>query len=100
MNIQELSNKTESNPLIIHINPIGLVRMGSNNEDIFLNLNSVLNEIQDCNGNVAIPVYSYSYAKNEIFDVHADISKMRSEFNWIPKISLKKGLGITYNSFR
>ena len=38
--------------------------------------------------------------KNEIFDVHADISKMRSEFNWIPKISLKKGLGITYNSFR
>jgi aminoglycoside N3'-acetyltransferase len=69
LNIQELSNKTESNPLIIHINPIGLVRMGSNNEDIFLNLNSVLNEIQDCNGNVAIPVYSYSYAKNEIFDV-------------------------------
>ena len=35
--------------------------------------------------------------KNEIPDIRANISKMKSEFNWKPQISLKTGLGITYN---
>ncbi|AJW71819.1 NAD-dependent epimerase/dehydratase family protein [Nitrosopumilus adriaticus] len=37
--------------------------------------------------------------KNEISDICANISKMKSDFNWKPKISLKKGLEITYNSY-
>ena len=69
MNIQELSNKTKDNPLIIHINPIGLIRMGVDIEDSFMNLNTFLNRIENCNGNVAIPTYSYSYTKKETFDV-------------------------------
>lgn len=35
--------------------------------------------------------------KNEIEDIRANISKMKSEFNWKPQISLKEGLQITYN---
>ena len=37
--------------------------------------------------------------KNESLDVYADISKMKSEFNWKPQISIKKGLAITYNYY-
>lgn len=37
--------------------------------------------------------------KNEISDVRANISKMKSEFNWKPQISLKRGLEITYNHY-
>ncbi len=35
--------------------------------------------------------------KNEIPDVRANISKMKSEFDWKPQISLKRGLEITHN---
>ena len=35
--------------------------------------------------------------KNEIMNIQANISKMKKEFNWETKISLKKGLEITYN---
>jgi len=38
--------------------------------------------------------------KNEIFDIRADISKMKSEFDWKPRISLKRGLEITHNAFK
>jgi len=37
--------------------------------------------------------------KNEIMNIQANISKMKKEFNWETKISLKKGLEITYNHY-
>jgi aminoglycoside 3-N-acetyltransferase len=67
--IKELSDNTKNRPIIIHINPLGLLRIGLNNEDRFSNLNVILNQIQSNGGNVAIPVYSYSYAKNEVYDI-------------------------------
>ncbi|BDQ31822.1 NAD-dependent dehydratase [Nitrosopumilus zosterae] len=37
--------------------------------------------------------------KNEISDIYANITKMKSEFNWKPQVSLKRGLEITYNYY-
>ena len=37
--------------------------------------------------------------ENDVLDIYADISKMKSHFNWKPKVSLKKGLEITYNYY-
>ena len=37
--------------------------------------------------------------KNDMLDICADISKMNSDFNWKPKILLKKGLEITYKYY-
>jgi nucleoside-diphosphate-sugar epimerase len=37
--------------------------------------------------------------KNEIMNVQANISKMKKDFNWETKVSLKKGLEITYNHY-
>ena len=62
---QEIANNTKYKPLIIHINPIGLLRTGNDNAERFLNLHNTLNEIQNKGGNIAIPSYSYTYTKNK-----------------------------------
>jgi aminoglycoside N3'-acetyltransferase len=69
LTIQEVANNTKYEPLIIHINPLGLFRMGDSNKERFLHLNIVLNKIQKNGGNIATPAYSYSYTKNEIYDI-------------------------------
>jgi aminoglycoside 3-N-acetyltransferase len=66
---EELSSNIQHTPLIIHINPIGLIRTGKNNVSRFLKLNTVLNKIKDYGGNMAVPAYSYTYTKNEIYDL-------------------------------
>ena len=55
-----LSHKTKSNPLIVHINPVGLFRMARSNKERFEKFNIMLNEVQNNGGNIAIPTYSYS----------------------------------------
>ena len=65
---KEFSKKTKENPMSIHINPIGLLRMGISNEERFSKFNSFLQEVERENGNVAIPTYSYSFVKNEIYN--------------------------------
>ena len=37
--------------------------------------------------------------ENEISEIYADISKMRTEFGWEPQVSLDRGLEITYNHY-
>lgn len=37
--------------------------------------------------------------KNDVLEVCANISKMNSQFNWKPQVSLKKGLEITYKHY-
>ena len=64
-----LSHKTKSNPLIVHINPVGLFRMARSNKERFEKFNIMLNEVQNNGGNIAIPTYSYSYTKKEVYDV-------------------------------
>ena len=66
---RDFSQTIKHNPLIIHINLLGLFRMAPNNRERFLKFNVLLNEIQDFGGNIAIPTYSYTYTKNEIYDV-------------------------------
>ena len=69
MKIPTIASKTKNNPLIIHINPIGLIRLGHNNEERFNKFNAILNDIQNSGGNIAIPTYSYSYAQNKLYDM-------------------------------
>jgi len=69
MNSSEIAEKTKKNALFMHINPIGLIRMGSNNEERLNNFNIFLNDIQTAGGNIAIPSYSYSYTKSEIYNI-------------------------------
>ena len=70
MTLDEVANKTKNNPLSIHTNPLGLFGLGGNNiDEIFEKFNFILNQIENKGGNVAIPTYSYTYTKNETFDI-------------------------------
>jgi aminoglycoside 3-N-acetyltransferase len=69
ISLLELALKITTNPLIIHINPIGMLRIANSNLERFEKLNSIFIEIQNYGGNLAIPTYSYSYTNNEIYDV-------------------------------
>ena len=76
ISIQELSNRTKNHPLIIHINPLGLLRIEKSNIDRFSSLNTLLNRVQDCGGNIAIPSYSYTYTKNEVYKISSTPSEL------------------------
>ena len=69
MTLKDISQKTKNKPMFMHINPIGLLRLGRTNEQRFEAFNNILNKLQNKGGNVAIPSYSYSFAKKDIYDI-------------------------------
>ncbi len=73
-----VSDNIKDNPLLLHISPIGLFRMGSSNKERFNKFHSFLNDVKYSGGNIAIPVYSYSYTKNKVFDVNNTPSSLES----------------------
>ena len=90
MKIPTIASKTKNNPLIIHINPIGLIRLGHNNEERFNKFNTILNDIQNSGGNIAIPTYSYSYARNELYDMRNTPSNLDVVSEYLRKKNVLK----------
>jgi len=64
---------------------------------------SVENVVKNCldisNKKLKIISSKEKRRENEITEVQANISKMKKDFNWKTKISLKKGLEMTYNHY-
>ena len=80
--MKELASCLRRAPLMLHINPVGLIRLGANNIERYSNLNVILNNIQKNGGNIAVPAYSYSYTKKEIYNIRntpSDLNEI-SEF--------------------
>jgi aminoglycoside N3'-acetyltransferase len=71
-----IAEKTAQHPMVIHINPIGLFRLGRNNKERFENFNSLLLSIEKYGGNILIPTYSYSYSSNELYNPLETPSKL------------------------
>jgi len=90
MTISTVASKTKNNPLIIHINPVGLFRLGHNNEERFNKFNTVLNDIQNSGGNIAIPTYSYSYAQNKLYDMRNTPSNLDEVSEYLRKKNVIK----------
>lgn len=63
-------------------------------------IEQVIETCLDISGkNLKIILDKNKIRENDIPDVRANISKIKSEFDWKPEISLKKGLEITYNYY-
>ena len=69
---------------------MGLIRIGKNNEERFKVLNEFLNDIKSSNGNIAIPTYSYSYAKNKLFDIIKTPSELGEVSEYLRKRNVEK----------
>ena len=56
--------------MALHVNPIGLIRLGTTNVDRFEKFNTLLNEAEERGANIAIPTFSYSFVGDaEVFDI-------------------------------
>ena len=83
LSISELSQLTKESPLVIHTNPSGLIRLGNNNNERLERFNTIINKIEEMNGNIIIPSFSYSFlGQKEVFDIKHTPSKIdyASEF--------------------
>lgn len=86
-----LIKKTFDSPISIHIDGIGLLRLGgkklSENIKIF---NSLLTDIEQEGGNIIIPSYSMSYTKNEKYSIKESSSETGMVTDYLRKIDYEK----------
>ena len=47
--------------MILHVNPIGLIRVAKKNINRFDEFNSWLNDVKNKGGNIALPVFIFIY---------------------------------------
>ncbi len=66
---EEFAGKTRDNPAFIHVDFIGLIRLGKTNRDRLEMFFRMLDETSRLGGNVCFPAFTLSYTKNEVFDV-------------------------------
>jgi len=64
-----LIEKTKDRPASIHIDLIGLIRLGISQDEMMDNFHQILANVQKGGGNIVIPNYTYSLTKNEVFDL-------------------------------
>ncbi|HRB00940.1 MAG TPA: AAC(3) family N-acetyltransferase [Ignavibacteria bacterium] len=64
-----LAEKTKDNPAFIHLDFIGLIRLGKTNEIRIDKFCEMLKEIENEGGNICIPAFTLSYTRNEIFNM-------------------------------
>jgi aminoglycoside 3-N-acetyltransferase len=88
--INELSFWLKDTPMIIHINPVGLAWLGENNKQRYSSLDIILNDIQNNGGNIAVPTYSYSYTKDEVYDVYNTPSALNEVSEFLRKENIDK----------
>ena len=67
--IDLIAEKTINNPAFIHLDMLGLAKLGKNNDERLDEFRDLLEEIEKKKGNICIPSYSFSYTKNEDYNI-------------------------------
>ena len=64
-----IADKTRDRLASIHIDAIGLIRLGRTNEERLNHFNEIITFAESIGANIMIPTFSYTFPKNEIFDI-------------------------------
>ncbi len=64
-----LAEKTRNNPATIHLDLLGLIRLGKDNNERLEVFSKLLVDIENKGGNICLPAYSLSYTKNENYNI-------------------------------
>lgn len=64
-----IAAKTKDRLASIHIDAIGLIRLGHTNEERLENFDRILVSAEQMGGNIMIPTFSYTYPKKEVFSI-------------------------------
>lgn len=68
--IEAFAERTREHPMALHLNPIGLIRLGKTNEERFDTFHTLLHDAEQCGANIAIPTFTYSFVgEKEVFNV-------------------------------
>ncbi|MFZ0035367.1 MAG: AAC(3) family N-acetyltransferase [Sedimentisphaerales bacterium] len=67
--VKLLVQKTRQNPISVHIDAVGLLRLASTNDARLSEFSDIISQTNRQGGNIIIPTYSYSYTKNEDYDI-------------------------------
>jgi hypothetical protein len=62
----------------MHINPVGLLRIGGNNVERFFNFNILLNKIKNNGGNIAITKLSEDSLMRSVFGNPCNMGKIQN----------------------
>ena len=91
LNVDEFAKMTSNAPMVIHINPSGLIRLGSNNERRFGSFRKFINSVENLGGNILIPTFSYSFVGEEsVFDVYNTPSNLENISENLRKLNPEK----------
>jgi len=64
-----IAEKTRDRMASIHIDAIGLIRLGQNNQERLVNFDRIVISAVREGANIMVPTFSYTYPKNEVFDI-------------------------------
>jgi aminoglycoside N3'-acetyltransferase len=64
-----IAAKTKDRFASIHIDAIGLIRLGQTNAKRLNHFDQIISSAEQMGGNIMIPTFSYTYAKNQVFDI-------------------------------
>jgi len=64
-----IATKTKDRFASIHIDAIGLIRLGHTNEERLNHLDQIISSAEQMGGNIMIPTFSYTYPKNQVFSI-------------------------------
>lgn len=90
INYQPLVNLIKNKGISIHIDMIGLYKLGKSNEERIKVFKKFLENLKNNDIDVFIPTYSYSYTKKEIFDIKNSKSDVGLVTDELRKIDYKK----------
>ncbi len=86
LSLNQFAYISSKSPMIMHLNPAGLLRLGNDNESRFMAFNSLINSVADKGGNLAIPVFSYSFLGGlNLFDMNKTPSKLEKLSEYLRK---------------
>ena len=85
-----LIEKTRNNPASIHIDLMGLIRLGKNQDEMMNNFYKILIDTQEGGGNIVVPNYTYSFTKNEVFNLNSTLPTIGKVCEYLSKTSVQR----------
>jgi len=96
-----LIEKTKLNPASIHIDLLGLIRLGKNQDEMMGNFYNILIATKEGGGNIVVPSYTYSFTKNEVFNLNSTLPTIGKVCEYLSKkkVSRTQDGNFSYLSF-
>jgi aminoglycoside 3-N-acetyltransferase len=88
--VSKITQLSSSKPIVLHIDFIGLYRVGDTNEERLKNFSNLMEILGKNSQPIAIPSFSYSYTDNQVFDIKNSPSKTGYVTEYLRKNSAAK----------